>query len=76
LVASLMAFLPAALSFRFCLSGLAAAGDDAGSASALILAHLAFCAAAILRRAAALTFRLRGGDPEVATDSVRSASSS
>jgi len=32
---------------RFCFSDLAAAGDDAGSASALILAHLAFCAAAI-----------------------------
>ncbi|MGO9969054.1 MAG: hypothetical protein ACLPY2_17450 [Bryobacteraceae bacterium] len=42
LVASLIAFLPAALSFLFCLAGFGATSDDAGSASPLILAHLAF----------------------------------
>lgn len=42
LVASLIAFLPAALSFLFCFAGLGVAGDDAGSACPLILAHLAF----------------------------------
>ena len=70
LVASLIAFLPAALSFRFCLAGLGATSDDAGSASPLILAHLAFCAAAILRRPAALIFLLRAEVPDSAPGSA------
>jgi hypothetical protein len=54
LAASLIALLPAALNFLWRVAGLDAAGTDA----ALTFAHLAFCAAAILRRAAALIFRL------------------
>lgn len=56
-----MAFLPAALNFRFFRAGLEAAGDDGLSACPLTLAHLACCAAAILRRPAALIFRLGAG---------------
>ena len=66
LVASLIAFLPAALSVLFCLAGLSAAIDDVGSPSPLILAYLGFCAAAILRRPAALIFRLSAGVPDPA----------
>ncbi len=61
LVASLIAFLPAALSVLFCLAGLDAASDDVDSASPLILAYLGFCAAAILRRPAALAVTTTGG---------------
>ena len=63
-----MAFLPAALNFRFFRAGLDAAGDDGISACPLTLAHLACCAAAILRRPAALIFRLeaRVADAEAA----------
>ena len=75
LVASLIAFLPAALNFFFCFAGLGLAGDDAGSASPLALAHLACCAAAILRRPAALILRLGAGAPDGAA-SVRSVLSS
>jgi hypothetical protein len=60
-VASLIAFRPASLSRR--LGGLGMPGDDPGSASPLALAHLACCAAAILRRPAALILRLGAGPP-------------
>ena len=76
LVASLIAFLPAALNFLFCFAGLGVAGDDAGSASPLALAHLACCAAAILRRPAALILRLGAGTPDAGAASVVSVLSS
>jgi len=69
LVASLIAFRPAALSFLFPLAGAPAAGDGADF---FTLAHLAFCAAAIFRRPAALMLRLRVGGLEAATASMGS----
>src|SRR5450755_4230496 len=60
----------AAESFRFAF-GTSAAIGAAGSDSPLILAHLAFCARAIFRRAAALTFlRLPGVASGVETSVV------
>jgi hypothetical protein len=56
--ASAIALLPAALIFRFVLAGALAGAKDLDSP--LILAHLALCASAILRRAAAENFRRLG----------------
>ena len=67
LAASLIAFLPAALSFLLRVAGFAVGAD-----AALTFAHLAFCAAAILRRAAALIFRLGTELSEPAAASARS----
>jgi len=68
-VASAMAFLPAAESFRL---GFAVAAALAGSDSPRSLAHLAFCARAIFRRDAAENlFRLRVGASGMAVGSER-----
>jgi hypothetical protein len=59
-VASEIAFLPAALSFRFGFDGSIAAGAD-GSDSPFSFAHLAFCPRAIRRLAAAEILRFSAG---------------
>jgi hypothetical protein len=69
-VAAMIAALPAALSFLFGFGAFAGAGAG-GSASPLTLAHLAFWAKAILRRAAAENFfRFLAGASDVAAISV------
>ena len=66
-VAAMIRFKPSGLIRRFGLGAftLACAGFDSPRA----FAHRAFCAAAILRRAAALVFRsLRGAGPDAGAD--------
>jgi len=69
LVASIILFLPAALSSRFGFDASDATG--CGSDLCLIAAHLFRCASAIFRRAAGLTFRLGRAVSESAAETVR-----